>query len=432
MKVRNVVYKRSRGGVVLGVLGVLALLGSLASAAPEHKTYTADITPHTVAAGASENFTATLVNTSTQQQLGSADITPPPGFTLTAVVSQPEVDGAPQGTAVVDQNVLQLRDLSAPPEATVTVTFTAEVPCTADPGIEWEITAKQANDFHGPPGNDLTLDTESSDLSVTVVGSCRLNFFEQPADAAHDAVISSQAFEPTGTPIQVEILDGKDNRVSSSAAITIELDKDPDTTSATLSGTTTRTAVNGLAFFDDLSIDLFDVRYTLVASSSGLDPAASDPFDIWEEVVACQAGQPCQNSVGGSQTTATARTTSATAGFLPMSFDVVKLDCGDTANHAAAVTTIDSVGLTGTKTVTITVSKEFDQLQPNNGVAHYQICYQSDTPFTDRFGSTTTLGLLPDCKPSSPTAPCVVSKTKDKAGNVILEVLLPEGDPNFW
>jgi phospholipase C len=71
------------------------------------------------------------------------------------------------------------------------------------------------------------------------------------------------------------------------------------------------------------------------------------------------------------------------------------------------------------------VAKEIDQQQPNNGVAHYQVCLLSpDAPFTDRFGNQdVTLGFLPDCGPPAPLGPpCVQSKTKSQGGNVLIVV----------
>lgn len=54
---------------------------------------------------------------------------------------------------------------------------------------------------------------------------------------------------------------------------------------ATLSGTTTQTVVNGVATFSDLSIDTAGIGYTLIAASVNVGPpplqgAISTPFDI--------------------------------------------------------------------------------------------------------------------------------------------------------
>ena len=49
---------------------------------------------------------------------------------------------------------------------------------------------------------------------------------------------------------------------------------------AALSGTLTRSALNGIASFDDLQIDAPAVGYTLIVTSPGLASATSAPFDV--------------------------------------------------------------------------------------------------------------------------------------------------------
>ena len=106
----------------------------------------------------------------------------------------------------------------------------------------------------------------------------------------------------------------------------------------------------------------------------------------------------------------------------------------DTFNHAPKVTTLNSVGLSGaaSKTVTLTIDKTVVNARPNNGVSSYQICYQSDVAFTDRSGNTVTLGLLPDCPTHGAQPPCVLSKNKTGTGNVVIVILVPLSDPKFW
>jgi hypothetical protein len=79
----------------------------------------------------------------------------------------------------------------------------------------------------------------------------------------------------------------------------------------------------------------------------------------------------------------------------------------------------------------VRIDKVVVQAQPNNGVSFYRVCYESPTSFTDRNGATVTLGLLPDCPAVSGQAPCVMSMTKTKAGDVIETLKLPAGDPRF-
>ncbi len=50
----------------------------------------------------------------------------------------------------------------------------------------------------------------------------------------------------------------------------------------------------------------------------------------------------------------------------------------------------------------------------------YQVCFESDTPFLDRNGDTTNLGLLPECETDyesfvyvPPVPPCVEDRNVD-------------------
>jgi hypothetical protein len=77
--------------------------------------------------------------------------------------------------------------------------------------------------------------------------------------------------------------------------------------------------------------------------------------------------------------------------------------------------------------------KSYVLLQPTpNGTPFWDICLQSDAPFTDKYGhSNVTAGFLPDCPPvlPSPVQPCVQSRNKN-AGNEIMKFVLPPGDPH--
>jgi hypothetical protein len=73
-------------------------------------------------------------------------------------------------------------------------------------------------------------------------------------------------------------------------------------------------------------------------------------------------------------------------------------------------------------------------------VAHWQICFASTRPFVAQGGHTTSTtlriggtayytGLLARCSPRT-SAPCIVSRTKTRAGQVLLTVR-STGDPIF-
>ena len=99
----------------------------------------------------------------------------------------------------------------------------------------------------------------------------RLAFVSQPVTTAPGA--------PIVPPVQVAIQDGFGNTLTgSSMAVTLMLVTNP--TGATLSGTLTQSAVNGIATFANLSIDRIGSGYTLAASAAGVIGATSDAFDV--------------------------------------------------------------------------------------------------------------------------------------------------------
>ena len=79
--------------------------------------------------------------------------------------------------------------------------------------------------------------------------------------------------------VRVAIQDAGGNTVTSATAqVTLAIGANPG--GGTLSGTTTVSAVNGVAVFSTLSIDKTGNGYTLTAVSTGLTGATSPPFDI--------------------------------------------------------------------------------------------------------------------------------------------------------
>jgi hypothetical protein len=96
--------------------------------------------------------------------------------------------------------------------------------------------------------------------------------------------------QPSTTPpllaiqpaVQVTALDAGGNRVTSfNGSVTIAIGHNGGTLlPGTLSGTTTVTAVNGVATFSNLSIDQLGNGYTLVVSAANVFGAESAPFNI--------------------------------------------------------------------------------------------------------------------------------------------------------
>ena len=102
-------------------------------------------------------------------------------------------------------------------------------------------------------------------------GPAQLAFVQQPTNR-----LSTQAFSPAPS---VQVQDAAGHPLSSNASITLAIDNNPG--SGTLNGTPlSQNAVNGLATFPGLSIDKAGTGYTLKATSTGLDPATSQAFNI--------------------------------------------------------------------------------------------------------------------------------------------------------
>lgn len=198
--------------VGLGVFVVVLAAATVARAAP-NKPYSVVLTADVAANGST--VTGTFVNETSHQRLGSANLTAPAGYTLSsATVSQ--------GSATVVGNVVELRNLALMPGQSLTVTI--QVTSTACSNSTWRVEAKQANNFSGPPGNDLTLNTAKSNLNTAVCAApcpsnatCNTDAGNANGDAQVAASASSNAgelFESANasnlTPLTCENPDGSD------------------------------------------------------------------------------------------------------------------------------------------------------------------------------------------------------------------------------
>src|SRR5437870_4721392 len=117
----------------------------------------------------------------------------------------------------------------------------------------------------------LSLATCVRDTTGPSVTATKLDFLVPPG-----TLVAGHQFSPA-VKWRAEYAGG--NKAAGFAgAVTIELKRNP--AGATLSGTTTVTAVNGVATFFDLSLDKADTGYTFQATSDGLLAIASATFDV--------------------------------------------------------------------------------------------------------------------------------------------------------
>jgi hypothetical protein len=149
---------------------------------------------------------------------------------------------------------------------TTTETAVAGVATFADlsigaPGAGYTLTA-------GAPG---AVAATSVAFAIMAAPASQLAFTVQPGSAATGAAIT-----PAVTVAATDPAGNTDT--SYHAAISVALAA--NTAGGTLSGTTTVTAVDGVATFPGLSIDKAGTGYTLVASASGLTSSTSTAFSI--------------------------------------------------------------------------------------------------------------------------------------------------------
>lgn len=113
--------------------------------------------------------------------------------------------------------------------------------------------------------------TQTDTVTVTAAAATALAFAVQPTDA-----VAGVAIAPA---VQVEIVDAFGNRVTgATSSVTLAILDNPN--GGTLSGTKTVTAVAGVANFSTLSINVAGTGYSLAATATGLNGAASNDFNV--------------------------------------------------------------------------------------------------------------------------------------------------------
>ncbi len=111
----------------------------------------------------------------------------------------------------------------------------------------------------------------SSSFNITVAPASRVAFIVQPTNTVAGAAIAPA--------VQVAVQDSMGNTVTAATtSVTVAIGTNPS--AGTLSGTTTVSAVSGVATFANLSIDKTGTGYTLAASATGLSGATSNPFNV--------------------------------------------------------------------------------------------------------------------------------------------------------
>jgi len=251
-------------------------------------------------------ITATLASTKAETKTVSATIIGTPITDTAQVVFEPGPVSASDST--VDATTPVTADGSSTSTITVTAKDAQGNPIPGIPAAQVVVAATGTGNTLTQPSsptdaNGQTTATlastkaESKTVTATVSGvgvtdDAAVNFV---AGNAAKLAFTAQPEGPyvAGQPInaipEVTVQDAQGNTVSSSAEITISIGNNPG--GGALSGTLTRSAVDGVVSFPGMSIDKAGVGYTLIASEAagpspalpvvaGLTPAESNPFNI--------------------------------------------------------------------------------------------------------------------------------------------------------
>lgn len=450
-----------RGAWLTGLVLALAICAAVPSVASA-TFYTLKFTPAEVPSGSRATISAEIKRTTSGTQVGSANITAPSGFKLVSVA----LAGSP-GSATLNAttNTAELRNLSIGVNSTRTATLVVDTPCSPATGA-WSVVAKSNGSYSGNPVSSHGSGTPTT----ATTGSCGLSFTTQPKDVQVGNAITGAPANPAGPPITVALVDGAGNPTNAAKAVTIGLGTAP--AGAVLTGTTTRTSVNGVATFDDLKVSK-PGSYTLTAASPGSTSATSSTSQSFlaaqgltncENNVFCTASASITGTVPGSnppQTyTSTVRVDAPQnpnsgvpddGGTLAVSYNVGP-DITCTGYAFASPDREVILGPNREKTVISTVAKALLDATGRTP-ASLRTCLLAPYQFNlglpliggtatnvgdvDGDGNTDYLGLLPNCLqiidpilgiPILIAPPCQVSATADAQGNGVVTYRLP-ADP---
>jgi hypothetical protein len=423
-----------------GLLAVLAAFAALLIVASSvaatggsgsGSAYRADIAPGSVPAGTSSDMTITIkqLSSSSDKKVRSARVSAPDGVTIGQVTVKRGNTTLTNVTSTSGSvTVNNIPSLSS--NQTVTVSLKASIPC-GESGSTWIVGAKNGTDF-ATGGTPLSQDP-ASQLSTSVT-PCSLAWVQQPASAGRDKVITSVVADPSGTPVQVRLLDGMGGHASQSGVtVSLAIVAGTGASGATLDGTTAVTGSAGIATFAP-TINRSERGYRLLATASGvIDSDPSSAFNIDDVAKICSVSGCTGSSV--KDTTTAKISASSDGGVLTMSLGLDPLDCHDSANQfyetSSATVTWDITPANDRTEITIRLDKA-DVTRPYN---LYDVCFSSPTSsFRNRYNvkiEKGKAGLLKICPPrldKQDSDPCVVDKWRDN-GDVLIKFSVPPGDP---
>lgn len=150
----------------------------------------------------------------------------------------------------------------------------------------------------------------------------------------------------------------------------------------------------------------------------------------------CTNGADCDTGYIGSEGNTLARivTTGGGNDAVTISLNAPQYSCSQGTNQGQQVT-YETQNLTRVVTGSLELDKKIVQQNSNSGAAHFNICYESKTPFTQYGGSPAVpfggffIGELPLCSNTGNVAPCLLKLKKTGSGDLFGTYLGQPGDP---
>jgi hypothetical protein len=161
----------------------------------------------------------------------------------------------------------------------------------------------------------------------------------------------------------------------------------------------------------------------------------------YDAVITCSSS-PCTGTAT-STSQSTAASTTSTTGTILLDLNTTPVggtfSCNDPFRHAVQYSTILESGLAANGSVDLTISFA-NSAAGGFWLDPFAVCFKSPEPFTDLFGRSVTLGLLPICpfaRPGHPVVgPCVQSieystifPLPSEKGTVTEKLVVPPNDP---
>lgn len=266
----------------------------------------------------------------------------------------------------------------------------------------WSTAVKQSNDFSGT-GNDFA-GTGAAPAGALVWTRQPPAFVQTKEAIAPAPIVTATDACGASTPAVITVVDQ----------------------AGVLSASATSPAT-----FSALTFSTFDFYDTLVASADGFPSVSSSSFYVAEVMSTCTSTACGPLGVTGQHTAAQISLVPPTSGSALASASHTAPLSGFTCagksvpdGTVSDTITVNTIG-DGGKTVVITLDKALVNAISNNGTPFMSVCFQGVSAGTP----DPTSRPLPDCT-ATPTAPCVVSRKKNSA-NEIVTVALPPGDPRL-